>query len=176
MRPKQIKNYAFIDGQNLHLAIESPKNPNNWQIDYAKFRTYLRDKYRVERAYYFFGYRQDKHANMYNMLQEYGYIVMFKQHFASMKSQKKGNIDADLVFHAMTKLIDEPDEFNKIVIVSGDGDYKNLVDYLIGKDRFEKLLLPVFARASHLYKRDLDRKHYAYVQDLKEQIQKWGFT
>ena len=43
--------------------------------------------------------------------------------------------------------------FNKIVLVSGDGDYKILVDFLIEENRFEKILFPDFKRASSLYKK-----------------------
>jgi hypothetical protein len=39
-------NIAFIDGQNLYQGL-------NWPVDYKKFRVYLRDKYRIEKAYYF---------------------------------------------------------------------------------------------------------------------------
>ncbi len=69
-----------------------------------------------------------------------------------MKSSKKGNIDSDLIFRVMEKLIEEPDEFDKVLLVSGDGDFKILVDYLIKKDRFVKILLPNKNFASSLYK------------------------
>lgn len=43
------KNIAFVDGQNLHLG--TPQN--NWKTNYFKFRKYLKDKNKVEEAYYF---------------------------------------------------------------------------------------------------------------------------
>lgn len=36
-------NYAFIDAQNLYLAIKEL----GWKIDYKKFRIYLKEKYKV---------------------------------------------------------------------------------------------------------------------------------
>ena len=39
------------------------------------------------------------------------------------KSTKKGNVDTDIVFEIMKNLIDNK-RFDKVVIVSGDGDYK----------------------------------------------------
>jgi hypothetical protein len=30
----------------------------------------------------------------------------------------------------------------KVVLVSGDGEYRMLVDFLIGEDKFEKILFP----------------------------------
>ena len=36
-------NLAFIDGQNLYIEVKK----YNWSIDYQKFFTYLKDKYKV---------------------------------------------------------------------------------------------------------------------------------
>ncbi len=51
----------------------------------------------------------------------------------------------------MRNIIDNK-ELNKVILVSGDGDYKRLVDYLIKKDKFEKILFPNSIYASSLYK------------------------
>ena len=40
---KKLNNYAFIDGQNLYLAIQEL----GWKLDYKKFRVYLREKYAI---------------------------------------------------------------------------------------------------------------------------------
>ena len=69
-----------------------------------------------------------------------------------MMGKKKGNVDSDIIFHTMKKLYKKED-FTKIVLVSGDGDYKLLVDFLIEENRFEKILFPDRKRASSLYKR-----------------------
>jgi len=47
----------------------------------------------------------------------------------------------DIVFEIMKRIIDEKD-FNKIVLVSGDGDYIKLVKYLIEKELLKKILFP----------------------------------
>jgi hypothetical protein len=31
-----------------------------WQIDFAKFRIYLKEKYAITKAYYFLGYAKDE--------------------------------------------------------------------------------------------------------------------
>ena len=41
----------------------------------------------------------------------------------------------------------------RIVLVTGDGDFYELVRYLIKGDRFEKLLFPSQQNASSLYKK-----------------------
>ena len=44
--------YAFIDSQNLNLGIRS----SGWVLDFSRFRVYLKDKYRAEKAFLFIGY------------------------------------------------------------------------------------------------------------------------
>jgi len=46
-----VPNFAFIDGQNLHLGIAEL----GWRVDWRRFRTYLEEHYRVGCAYYFVG-------------------------------------------------------------------------------------------------------------------------
>ncbi|HLD17453.1 MAG TPA: hypothetical protein VJB99_00045 [Patescibacteria group bacterium] len=45
-------NSAFIDSQNLNLAIRA----QGWKLDFKRFRVYLHDKYNVGKAYLFIGY------------------------------------------------------------------------------------------------------------------------
>ena len=45
-------NYAFIDAQNLYLNVKTL----GWKVDYIKFRRYLKEKYRIEKAYMFMGF------------------------------------------------------------------------------------------------------------------------
>lgn len=81
-----------------------------------------------------------------------------------MSSIKKGNVDTDIVFTIMKKIADR-EKFDKVVLVSGDGDYFKMVDYLIEKNRFEKLLAPNSTNMSSLYKL-FDRKYYTSLNDL----------
>ena len=157
-------NYAFIDGQNLHLGTME----DNWKVDVHKFRIYLKDKYGVKNAYYFLGYVAEEQNDLYLSLQEAGFILIFKEHTSSQLGKKKGNVDTDIVFEVMKSMLEKQD-FEKIVLVSGDGDYKKLVDFLIKKNRFEKILFPNKKFASSLYK-SLGGEKYDYIQNIKKQI------
>jgi len=151
-----MKNIAFIDGQNLFLGTAE----ENWSIDFKRFRVYLRDKFKVEEAYYFFGYLSEEQQDLYSMLQKAGFIVVFKEHTKSLMGKKKGNVDTDIVFEIMKFLIEE--DFDKILLISGDGDYKKVVDYLITKNKFEKILFPNRKFASSLY-RKLGNQYQIYL-------------
>ena len=67
------KAYAFIDSQNLNLSIRSI----GWKLDFKRFRTYLKDKYNVDKAFLFIGYVPEN-ASLYTKLQAQGYICVFK--------------------------------------------------------------------------------------------------
>jgi|SRR3989344_6842525 len=162
---KQENNLAFIDGQNLHLGTTQ----NNWKVDLKKFRIYLKDKYHIVEAYYFIGFVSEAEQDLYNNLQKSGFIVLFKDHSLALKGTKKGNVDTDIVFEIMKNLIDN-DNFDKIVLVSGDGDYKKVVDYLIKKDRFKKILFPNKKFASSLYKR-LGTEFFDYLDNIKTYVE-----
>ncbi len=160
-------NLAFIDGQNLYLGTQQ----NNWKVDLNRFRIFLKDKYNVSEAYYFLGFLKEDQQDLYNDLQKAGFIVIFREHNQSMAGKKKGNVDTDIVFEMMKNLIDN-NEFEKMVLVSGDGDYKRLVDYLIKKDRFLKILFPNRQFASSLYKK-LGNKYFVNLdrEDIKKKIE-----
>jgi uncharacterized LabA/DUF88 family protein len=142
-----MANLAFIDGQNLHLGTTN----TGWKVDYKRFRIYLKEKYKVDEACYFLGFVSEEQNDLYIKLQKTGFILLFREHSSQMMGTKKGNVDSDIVFETMRRLLDESSEFEKIVLVSGDGDYKKLVDYLIKKDRFLKILFPNKKFASSLY-------------------------
>ena len=128
--------YAFIDSQNLHLGILN----SGWDLDYSKFLTYLKTKYDVSRAYLFIGFVPEN-TSLYRALQEYGYVLIFKPVLKIKKGKNityKGNVDAELVLHAM---IEFPN-YQKAIIVSGDGDFLCLIDYLESQNKLLKVMIP----------------------------------
>jgi uncharacterized LabA/DUF88 family protein len=192
MNNKKIENIAFIDGQNLSFGtvkcsdcskklskrIEEMKKSDcicgkAWKVDYHKFRIYLKEKFDVEEAYYFLGYFIENNNELYKNLKNTGFIVMFKEHNKKSKSFKKGNVDTDIVFEIMKSLIDG--DFDKIILVSGDGDYSKLVDYLISKNRFAKIFFPNMSSHSSLYKK-LGNQYIVQLSDpnVKKLIMQLG--
>jgi len=164
---KQENNLAFIDGQNLHMGTNSD-NPS-WSVDFVKFRTYLSEKYHISKAYYFLGFVIDEKEDLYDKIQEAGFILKFREHSSAMLGKKKGNVDSDIVFFVMKKIY-KKEPFNKVVLVSGDGDYRMLVDFLIEEDKFKKILFPNKQFASSLYKK-ITRKYFDYLVNIKHKIE-----
>ena len=134
---KHKKVYAFIDSQNLNLGVRS----QGWQIDYKKLRLYLKNKYGVVNAYMFIG-MVPNNQELYTRLQEAGFILVFKptvQYFQNGKSTVKGNVDAELVLHAAAI---EYANYDKAIIVSGDGDFHCLVRFLNDNNKLLRLMAP----------------------------------
>ena len=95
---------------------------------------------------------------LYDRIQAAGFILRFRLHNSAMLGKKKGNVDEDIIFAAMKSLYLKED-FDEIVLISGDGDYKMLVDFLIEQGRFAKILFPNRKYSSSLY-RKLEPKYY----------------
>ena len=144
-----MDNHAFIDAQNFHLSTTKASAP--WRVDLARFRVYLSAKYKCSKAYYFIGAFDPRRECLYTAIQDSGFIIMFREHGMGLAGRKKGNVDVDIVFSVMRSIC-EQEPFDGVVLVSGDGDYKRMVDYLIAKERFCKLLIPDWSRSSSLYR------------------------
>lgn len=125
---KNPKNIAFIDGQNLHLGTLY----DNWKVDLRKFYIYLKDKYKIKHAYYYLGTIQEDKQDLYDRLQKSGFIIRFKEHTQNLVTEKKGNVDSDIIFEIMKELIENPEDFERVFLVSGDGDYKKLGGHFVG--------------------------------------------
>ncbi len=164
---KVLNNIAFIDGQNLYLG----STKNGWSIDLLKFRIYLKDKYNISEAYYFLGFINPEYYELYSEIQKSGFIIQFREHNTNMVGVKKGNVDTDIVFSIMKSLIDEY-SMDGVVLVSGDGDYKKVVDYLILKGKLKKVLFPS-KKYSSLYKK-ITVKYFdtLYSDFVRQKIEK----
>jgi len=124
----------------------------------------------VQKAYYFLGFVNEGNQELYDTIQEAGFILKFREHNSAMMSKKKGNVDTDIVFDIM-KRIYKKEPFDKIVLIAGDGDYKTLVDFLIEEGKFKKILFPNKQFASSLYK-SITRVYFDYLLNIKHLIEK----
>lgn len=158
---KEGNNYAFIDSQNLNLGVLD----QGWKLDFARFRVYLTDKYNVTKAFLFIGYVKGNEG-LYKSLQESGYICIFKPTLELAEGEIKGNVDAELVLHTMIHIND----FDKAMIISGDGDFHCLVEYLLDMNKLLVLMVPNHKKYSGLLKRKEFRPQTRFVSDIKRKV------
>ena len=147
-----MANYAFIDSQNLNLGVRS----EGWILDFKKFRLYLANKYQVQTAYLFIGMVPGNEA-LYSYLSDAGYKLVFKQtveYTSSGKKTYKGNVDAELVLYAAAKTYAQ---YDQAVLVSGDGDFTCLAEYLSENDKMLRIICPNSHYSSLL------RKYSGYI-------------
>ncbi len=138
---KPLTNYAFIDQSNLYYSIKN----QGWKLDYKKFRVYLREKYGVQVAYIFMGFVEG-YQSLYQSLQKAEFVLVHKETLKYENGKRKGNTDAEMVLQAMIDF----NEYDKAVIVSGDGDFACLIRYLNKKDKLEMVLVPGLKKYSSL--------------------------
>ncbi len=160
---KKIENYAFVDSQNVY---QGARRDLGWSIDWIRFRKYLGDKYRVTKAYLFLGFMPE-HNDIYDDLQQAGFILKFKPVLPNSSGGIKGNVDADMVLQAM---IDFP-EYDSAVLVSSDGDFYSLARYLYNNQKLEAVLSPHRKTCSSLLRKSA-RDKMVYMDTLQEKIGK----
>lgn len=158
---QKLNNYAFIDGQNLNLGISKL----NWKLDFNKFRIYLKEKYKVSKAYIFIGFLL-KNKNLYAFLQQSGYSLIFKPIVFDSGKKPKGNVDADLVLQAIIDF----NNYDRAVIISSDGDFYCLVKYLYENDKLELVMSPDVKNCSKLLKKTA-RERIVFMDNLKNKLE-----
>lgn len=152
--------YAFIDSQNLNLGVQS----QGWKLDFAKFRIFLEDKYKVNKAFLFIGFIP-KNKDLYSFLEKSEYKLIYKPVVESNSKSKpiKGNVDEELVLHTMIQF----PNYQKAIIVSGDGDFCCLAEYLKNKNKLEKIIVPNKHYSSLLRKFG---KHIVNIMLFKDRV------
>jgi uncharacterized LabA/DUF88 family protein len=104
---------------------------------------------------------------MYSAFKDYGFICIFRPTLTNKDGTTKGNCDAELVLHAMIQY----KNYNKAVIVSGDGDFQCLAKYLYENDKLGILLVPNQKKYSALLKFDIFKPHLRFVSDLQFKLE-----
>ena len=125
----------FIDGANLYATAKSLA----FDIDYKKLLGEFQSKGYLMRAYYYTALSEDQEYSSIRPLIDWldynGYTVVTKptkEFFdAAGRRKVKGNMDIELAVHVM-----EVAEFvDHVVLFSGDGDFRSLVEALQQKGR-----------------------------------------
>lgn len=154
-----MNNYAFIDSQNVNLGVRA----QGWELDFGLFRQHLADAYGVMKAYLFIGY-MPTNQKLYQNLEQAGFTLMYKPTLQMADNTVKGNVDAELVLYAVSQM----PNYDRAVLVSGDGDFYSLADYLLQHNKLEIILVPNKNRYSQLYTNFINRVEF--MNDLREKL------
>lgn len=125
---------VYIDGNNLYRSAKEL----GFEIDYKKFRGWLRQKYSPTSVYLFIGLVPSR-TSFYEYLQECGFILVFKQTI-SVEGTVKGNCDAELVLKTTSDFYTEA--FDSCILITGDGDFGCLVEFLKNHTVIDRIISP----------------------------------
>ena len=168
--------FAFIDSQNLKRGVENQIYDKRgdliypgWPLSFKKLRLYLKNKFKVSKAFLFIG-RVPGNESLYADLASFGYQMVYKPTLQftnpSGALETKGNVDAELVLHTMIEFRN----YDKAIIVAGDGDYFCLVEYLEKRHKLGNLLIPNKNRYSKLL--NPFAKYMVFISDLESSLRR----
>ena|GEM_PF-344898 len=142
---KDLVNSAYIDNTNLYKGFEAEGR----RVEYDRLRTYLTERHAVGTAYIFIGFVPGN-ENLYKELQEQGFTLIFKPTVPS-KEGTKGNCDGELILQATVDFFES--KYEKAVIVTSDGDFACLVNFLKDREALDSILSPRKTTCSSLLTR-----------------------
>ncbi len=131
MDPYKMERTAlFIDGANLYATAKSL----GFDIDYKKMLQVFRERYHLIRALYYTALAEDQEYSSIRPLVDWldynGYTMITKptKEYTDAQGRRKikGNMDIELAVDAM----ELADSLDHIILFSGDGDFRSLVESL----------------------------------------------
>ncbi len=156
----------YIDGNNLYRSAKEL----GFKIDYRKFRGWLGQKYCPNFVYLFVGFIAER-IKFYEYLRKYGYVLIFKQ-TVSVGEKIKGNCDAELILRNVIDFYTE--SFTSCILITGDGDFGCLVEFLRDKQSIHCLIAPDRNKCSFLLRNKnieitfLNDHYHKFSQTIKK--------
>jgi len=124
----------YIDGNNLHRRASEL----GFIINYKKFTGWLKQKYKAQNVYLFLGFI-NKLKEYYDQLTQNGLILVFKE-VTYGNNSVKGNCDAEMILKVVSDFYTK--SFNTCLIITGDGDFGCVVEFLRNNAVFDGVIAP----------------------------------
>ncbi len=164
---------VFIDGANLYAAAKSLE----FDIDYKRLLTFISGQSRLVRAFYYTALMEDQEYSpirpLIDWLDYNGYSMVTKpakEFTDSMGRRKvKGNMDIELAIDMM----EIADHVDHIVLFSGDGDFRRLVESVQRKG-VRVTVVSTIRTSPPMVADELRRQadHFIDLMSLAEQIER----
>ncbi|MDO8668190.1 MAG: NYN domain-containing protein [bacterium] len=161
---------VFIDASNIYHS----QKRLNWRIDFRKFLNYFRKEADLREVYYYTARDLNyvKQTKFINFLEMIGYKIRSKKvKFIKDKYKAKerdgfhkGNLDVELTMD----ILETKDEYDSLVLLSGDSDFEPLLQLM--KMKYRKRCL-VMATKHSISLELIKCAKYIDLKKLKEQIQ-----
>ena len=177
--------YIFVDFSNFHYYLSQ----NKWRINWKKFHDYMAQSFGKIEVFYYDGilsnksyldrypadnvedfneYKKNKEG-YFRSLKTLGFKVRTKPvgstyDSTSGKKKHKCNFDVELTVDA----IDNLNNYDEMILCSGDGDFVRLLKYLKGKYKKTIVLAPGDRLNSELEKTANQTLHLGQIRQLIE--------
>lgn len=127
-RKKAQKVYAFVDASNIIYGAKA----EGWFIDQKKLSAYLKVKFKAKKAFFYYGKdsKDIKKEKFLKKLKQFGFILRVKE-IKRFGKRTKANCDVDMTMDLLLKI----DEYDKAVVLTGDGDFAPLFYHLQSKGK-----------------------------------------
>jgi len=159
----ELYNYAYIDSTNVDKLVKNM----GWQLDAFKFRVYLKDKYNIKKAFQVIG-ELDKYEGLYKLLKKAGFEIIFAPIIKLPHSSVAVDIDSTFSYHILADM----DNYDRALIVSGDGSHLPLVEHLIGKRKLLKLMIPNENNFPFPYRKIEITEYFVSMNRLEEKLKR----
>ena len=158
------KTYVFIDATNIIYGATGC----NFRVDFRKLFKYLKERFESERVFYYGGVDKEnkKQLNFYHKLQSLGFELRLVPVKIFSNGKKKADVDSRMTFELMLYL----DKYDRLVVLTGDGDFFWVLEYL--KTKKEKLWILSFPKQTAKELKILAGPDFANLENIKERI-KW---
>lgn len=154
--------YAFIDASNVYYAASR----EGWEVDYKKLYSYLAGRYKVSKAFYFTGTTHNfKRASLYDTLLKVGYKLILVLTRFIQGGQAKADVDSVMTFEMMRVL----KEYDSAIIMTGDGDYYDVLKYLLKTKKDVRLISTTKSSASDL--RSLFGSYFIHLNSIRHLVE-----
>src|SRR3989344_646415 len=120
----QLRTYAFVDASNVYYATKRL----GWDIDYEKLARYLRERLGVTKMLYFGGIAPENpgQVKFHEFLRRIGYEICLVPTRTFPDGKRKADVDARMTFEMMRL----EKEFDRAVVLTGDGDFYWVLEHL----------------------------------------------
>lgn len=159
------KTSVFIDASNILYS----QKDLGWKIDYKKLKNYIDKECNTTSLSYYTGKvgSLERQVKFIKRLEEIGYKVISKEikliRLTDNKFLQKGNLDIELALDAYRS----KDEYETILLFSGDSDFSYLLDLL----KLDSKRVIVFSTRKHISIELLKRAKYVDLKKLRGEIE-----
>lgn len=124
--------YAFVDAANI---VYRDTLPDPWKIDLKELIGYLQEHFGASKVLYFGGVdsQNTTQIRLYQKMRTWGYELHLNPIKRFVNEQGKSYVKADVDSHMTFEMMRLFPQYHRAVVLTGDGDFYWVLQYLLGQ-------------------------------------------